>query len=174
MIVGFVGKARSGKDTAANYLVEKHGFTRIAFADPIKEAAKHIFGWTDRHVYGDLKEVVCPYWGFTPRWALQFMGTEMFRNMIRDDFWIHRANKTIIDNPGKDWVFSDVRFLNEAEYINKVGFAIKILRDGAEASGGIDGHQSEMEIDLIATSSVVHNDKTIDDLYQVVKELVFR
>jgi hypothetical protein len=38
-LVGLLGLKRSGKDTFAARLVEAHGFTRIAFADPLKEAA---------------------------------------------------------------------------------------------------------------------------------------
>lgn len=37
-IIGLTGYAQSGKDTVANYLVKTHGFTRIAFADPMREA----------------------------------------------------------------------------------------------------------------------------------------
>ena len=38
MIIGLTGYARSGKDTVANYLVEHHGYTRVAFADAIRDA----------------------------------------------------------------------------------------------------------------------------------------
>lgn len=37
-LVAFTGFARSGKDTAAARLVERHGFNRLAFADPMREA----------------------------------------------------------------------------------------------------------------------------------------
>ena len=36
MIIGLCGYAQSGKDTVANILVEKYGYQRIAFADPIR------------------------------------------------------------------------------------------------------------------------------------------
>ena len=37
MIIGLSGYAGSGKDTVASVLIEQHGFTRLAFADPIRE-----------------------------------------------------------------------------------------------------------------------------------------
>ena len=43
IIVGLSGKAGSGKDTVANYLVEKHNFTKLAFAGVLKEGMKILF-----------------------------------------------------------------------------------------------------------------------------------
>lgn len=37
LIIGLHGKRRVGKDTAADYLVREHGFTKIAFADKLRE-----------------------------------------------------------------------------------------------------------------------------------------
>ena len=39
MILGLAGYATSGKDTVGRYLVEEHGFTRLAFADTLKRFA---------------------------------------------------------------------------------------------------------------------------------------
>ena len=36
-VVAISGWKRSGKDTAANYLVEEYGYTRVAFADVLKD-----------------------------------------------------------------------------------------------------------------------------------------
>ena len=37
MIIGLTGYAQSGKDTVAKILIEQYGFTRVAFADKIRE-----------------------------------------------------------------------------------------------------------------------------------------
>jgi hypothetical protein len=42
-IYGLSGWKRSGKDTVANFLVENHGFKRLAFADPLKEGVARDF-----------------------------------------------------------------------------------------------------------------------------------
>jgi len=45
MIIGVVGFIGSGKGTAADVLVEKHGFVKLTFADAVKDANAGIFGW---------------------------------------------------------------------------------------------------------------------------------
>lgn len=39
IVIGANGKAQTGKDTTGQYLVEQHGFTRISFADAVRQAA---------------------------------------------------------------------------------------------------------------------------------------
>lgn len=41
--IALSGKMRSGKDTVAGRLVERHGFRRYAFADRLKELASELF-----------------------------------------------------------------------------------------------------------------------------------
>ena len=42
MILGLTGPPGSGKDTLADYLVEKYNFKRVAFADPIRAQVKFL------------------------------------------------------------------------------------------------------------------------------------
>ena len=55
MIIGLTGYKGSGKDTAASHLVEKYGFTRVAFADKLKKSAAACFGrcCSTRHSWRD-------------------------------------------------------------------------------------------------------------------------
>jgi hypothetical protein len=43
VIIGISGRARSGKDTAAEVMIKKFGFKRISFADPLKEICSQVF-----------------------------------------------------------------------------------------------------------------------------------
>jgi len=58
MLIGITGYAQSGKDTVCDIL-RHHGVVtnRYAFADPLKEACNALFGWDERHSFGELKEV---------------------------------------------------------------------------------------------------------------------
>lgn len=133
MIIGVSGKKRSGKDTVANHLETKYGFTKMAFASPIKWAAEDIFGFNERQLYGDLKEVEDSLWGFTPRWAMQMIGTDLFRDHIAKDIWIRRLKQRIRESPHTRIVVSDVRFLNEVQAIKDMGGqVVKINRPSVE------------------------------------------
>ena len=61
-IIGIGGFARSGKDTACEFIKDElrelaiPSF-RYALADPIKKQVNEIFLWDRRHGYGELKEV---------------------------------------------------------------------------------------------------------------------
>ena len=45
MIIGICGLIGSGKDTAADYLVNFHEFRRLSFAASLKDAVSAIFNW---------------------------------------------------------------------------------------------------------------------------------
>lgn len=51
-IIAMCGLAGSGKDTACDYLVKNHGFSKTSFATPLKAMAKIAFGFTDEQLYG--------------------------------------------------------------------------------------------------------------------------
>ena len=65
-----------GKDSTADIIVSHFGYRKHSLADVMKEACRVIFGWTDKHLYGELKEVIDPRYGISPRHALQTLGTE--------------------------------------------------------------------------------------------------
>lgn len=52
MILGLVGNAGSGKDTAADFLVKNDAFVKVALADPLKRICRDVFGFTDQQLWG--------------------------------------------------------------------------------------------------------------------------
>jgi hypothetical protein len=156
MLIGLVGKARSGKDTVANHLAKTHGFRRVAFADKLKEVCMELLDLSQDQCYGDLKEVEDPRYGKTPRWILQYIGTDVFRQ-IRPNIWVDLVvdrYETLIHG-FHGLAVSDVRFPNEVEAIKlKGGFIWKTERtDHGGASGGIEGHASETSLDGLPDSA---------------------
>ena len=144
MIIGFVGFIGSGKDTAADYLVNFHGFRRDSFANTLKDAVACVFGWDRTLLEGRTKEArewreqVDTWWAerlnmpnLTPRLMLQLWGTEVCRNGFHDDIWIasleNKMRKTT-DNI----VISDVRFPNEIKAIHNAGGIVVRIKRGAD------------------------------------------
>ena len=135
-LIGIAAKARSGKDTVATYLWERHAFTRIAFADPMKMAAQAMFGLTSEVTWqDDMKETVIPYWGMSPRQIFQLLGTECVKPHFGNDIWIKRFMLTYsVVAETDDVIIPDVRFTAEADFIRaKGGRIIHLIRGDAPA-----------------------------------------
>jgi rhodanese-related sulfurtransferase len=139
MIIGVIGFIGSGKGTAADILVEKHGFAKLSFADAVKDATAAIFGWQRSLLEGDtnesreFREAKDEWWSnkfgydFSPRLALQMMGTEAGRDVFHPDVWIHALERKM--EMYKNVVIADVRFPNEIEWMrSKGGFAVRVSR----------------------------------------------
>lgn len=166
-IIGLIGHKRSGKDSLAQFLVASHGYTRVALADPLKQAALAL----DPIVYVDdafyhpvrLSEVVeREGWERAKdtypevRRILQSFGEAI--RQLEPSFWLDRALDKLgnIDGPV---VVTDVRFRNEAEALHGLLDAtlVRILRGDADISAALDTHVSEHELDDYPTDLIVDN-----------------
>lgn len=170
-IIALGHSARVGKDTVANYLVKNFGFKKIAFATPLKKACMEIFGFNEEQVHGNLKEVVDPYWGFSPRYALQKVGTECMRDGFDQEIWVKAAGKRILSEPETNWVVTDCRFPNEAAAIKEWGgVVVKIDRPGVGASAGIECHPSEIAMENYdGWLCTLYNHGSLQDLYVTIE-----
>jgi hypothetical protein len=133
MIIGICGLIGSGKGTVADFLVEQRGFTKISFADRLKDGVASVFGWNREMLEGNTddsrawREKVDPYWStelgnpVTPRLVLQLFGTDCMRNGFYDGIWVSLVKKQLLENPDSNFVIPDVRFENEAEMIRSIG-----------------------------------------------------
>lgn len=131
MIIGICGFIGSGKDTIADYLVNVHEFRRDSFAATLKDAVSAVFGWDRELLEGrtrqarEWREQVDPWWAealaipnLTPRWVLQFWGTDVLRNHFHTDIWIASLENKL--RSSRDHVvISDCRFPNEIEAIRR-------------------------------------------------------
>jgi hypothetical protein len=144
MIIGFVGFIGSGKDTAADYLVNFHGFRRDSFANTLKDAVAAVFGWDRVLLEGRTaearawREEVDTWWAdrlgkpkLTPRWVLQYWVTEVCRNVFHDDIWIASLENKMRKTKD-DIVISDVRFPNEIKAIHNAGGKVIRVKRGPE------------------------------------------
>jgi hypothetical protein len=89
---------------------------------------------------------------------------------VKDDIWVKVVEKTILQNPDKKYVITDVRFNNELEFIKKYnGLTIKVQRDTLT---NIDSHISESYIDELQTHYTIKNSGTIEELYENFNNIV--
>ena len=159
-VIGFTGKAGSGKDTAAAYLKSK-GFTQLAFASGLKNmlAAVGMPEPLDR----DEKERVIEGFDFTWREAAQKLGTEWGRKLDKD-IWVKILRKQMETQCGL-FVISDVRFENEANMIRKCGGLVVHISGREVDLGANAGHTSEAGVEFVQGDEVIVNDCDVSYLY---------
>jgi hypothetical protein len=176
MLIGLSGKASAGKDTFAFYLQQLFGFTRAAFADPLKAAAAEVFGLSRDQLYDPvLKSIPDQYWQRTPRELLQQMGVGM-REAIDRDVWVMATLRKLQALPLAYWVVTDVRFPNEAIAIrHQGGYVVRIERPGAGLEGEAGQHESETALDNWELfDAVVQNDGDVLALESKAAELYLK
>lgn len=204
-IIGICGSIGHGKDTMANIFVNSLHYKKASFAGTLKDICATLFGWSRNLLEGDtvesrlFRETTDPFWekklgikGFNPRYALQHVGTNIFRHHFHSDIWSLAIEKKLESYKliGESIVISDVRFPNEANMIkNNGGHVIRIIRgnlpwwynlaakanDGCEHSlqtleeAGI--HESEYALAGYKEDFTVYNNKEISDLEAKIKEI---
>lgn len=177
-LLSLSGYAQVGKDSVGNYLVENYGYTRVSFADALRDALyalnPQIEVGTDD--YGPLQDIIdTEGWDTAKikysmiRELLQRMGTEVGRSIFGDNIWVDIAMKKVdaIDGPV---VITDCRFHNELiAILQKGGNAIRIYRAGVSP---VNLHPSETALDRVAFKTSIHNNSTLEDLYRSVDTLL--
>lgn len=168
-LIGIAGRARSGKDTVANFIIATIGGYRYSFADPIRAMLAPLGVDMNDPYWQARKEDIIPALGVSPRRMMQTLGTEWGRNLINPDLWIVLAHQRLLQN-GPGMVISDVRFENEAAWIRKHGGRIiHVIRPDAKA---IEAHASEDGIEVQDTDAQLFNNGTLEELQLSVRELL--
>ena len=208
-IIGVTGLIGSGKDTIANYLTTFHGFKKESFANSLKDAVAKVFGWDRELLEGNTtysrewREQVDPWWStrldipdLTPRYILQYWGTEVCRRGFHDDIWIAALEHKLLTSQD-NVVISDCRFANEVKAIkNAGGITIRVNRGtdpdwcqyAEHYNRGPNGNPmwatsknllDKLKIHASEYSSVgldydhyLNNDGSIDDLYKQVELII--
>lgn len=141
MLVGICGMEGSGKDSIANILIQEYGFTRISFASVLKDVVAALFDWERTLLEGltpesrAWREQVDSWWSdnlgipnFTPRLALQRIGTDTIRNHFHPNIWLLAVERQLQKYPRV--VISDCRFPNEIGLIQRLGGTIWRVQRG--------------------------------------------
>ena len=180
MIIAICGLKRCGKDTVAEYLVQRyaHKFRHVKIAAPLKEVCGLLFGWSAQHMEDDNKDAVDPAWGISPRAALQFVGTEMMQYKIQEllgpgigrTFWIRSFIMSL--QPNESVIISDMRFVHEYDML-KAAFGSRLLTIKVTKQGATDddAHCSEQEWKQIDHDILIENNGTLQQLYKTLDKL---
>jgi len=177
MIIGLSGYAQTGKDTIADHLVKHYGFTRVAFADPIREALYKLnpkirlaesSGVSLAHavdsVGWDSVKVLSP----DVRELLQRMGTEVGREIFGENFWVDQAMQKALQHDKA--VITDVRYPNELKAVLEAsGRVWRVVKDSVKA---VNIHPSETSLDDYQFEYIIFNNDTIESLYESVDDFM--
>ena len=163
MKIAFVGKMRSGKDTAADYIMSHEHGVIVKFADPLYKM---------QHAIYEILGIPEPK---RDRKLLQLLGTDWGRATFGEDVWVNTLIKNL---PKSGNIYNtDCRFVNEAEVLKAEGFTIvKIIRDDnlrEEAGAEHVYHKSELEIDLIKWDFIITNNGTLEQFYSSLDKVLY-
>jgi len=168
-IIGLTGYAQSGKDTFASILVEKYGYSRIAFADKIRDFLYGINPMVACSPTGYLQDLVnLVGWDKAKqepqvRRLLQDLGISA-RDLISEDIWVNAALSSV--SKDQRVVVTDVRFENEAAMIKSMGGQLwRVKRSGV---GPVNDHVSESEMDGYKVDQIFVNNGTLEELQALI------
>ena len=191
MLIGIVGLISSGKGTVADRLVERHNYQKDSFAKSLKDAVASMFNWDRDMLEGDTessrhwREQPDEFWSkkfnkpVTPRWVLQYFGTEVMRGQMYDSIWVDSCMGRY---KGQNTVIADTRFPNEVKQIRAHGGKIILVKRGPDpdwfvsyVEGNIEPkgiHSSEYAWAKEEFDFIIENNGDKNQLYAKIDQLI--
>lgn len=203
VVIGIGGEKYSGKDTIADFFVERFDFVKLSFADPLRDICSKATGIPVEEFLNEslkdefieevhfglntieklievsnsyrplneqeqakVKEILIGRNFDTRRKILQFVGSEVFRQGVEQEFWVNIL-KSRAANHAKV-IVSDMRFENERKAISSLrGVLMRVERPLQNPEGTPDKHISELSLGSNTDYDVyVKNDSSLAHLYQ--------
>jgi len=171
MKIAVVGKMRSGKDTLGKYVFynDHEGWqNHLAFGDEIKQVARVYF-----------PDIVAKG---KPRKLYQTIGQEFRKH--DPDVWVKALDRNmqhLIKREGaSNFIITDVRQLNEYEYLKEKGFTVikveandEIRKERIMLSGDVFEaedfyHETETTVDLIPYDYLITNNDTLESFMEQI------
>lgn len=168
--IGFGYKARSGKDTSAEYLQGQYGGQIFKFAQPLYDIMNAVHKISKVDSFKDTK-------------LLTWVGTEWGRS-INENIWVNNcldrireAEKQGCYMSGEPFVnnffITDVRFPNEAEALKANGFYLVKVNRNDRPQEERASHASENALnDYKNWDFVIDNNGSLEDLYKQLQGVV--
>ena len=165
-VIGFAGRAGTGKDAAASFAIAAFGGYRYAFADPVRAMLRAGFGLDllDPYWQTHKEDPIPAFGGKSPRQLMQTLGTEWGQDLVHPHIWVILATG-VLRQRGRGMVVSDVRFEHEARWVRTMGgLIVHIDRPAKE----VNAHRSEDGIAVAEKDAKVSNTGTLDEYQKAV------
>ncbi len=172
MLIGLAGKFGAGKDAVGDVLVERFGFRKLSFAEPLRQECAFLLQphnrlWPDEMPLDLQHDLAFQEIRPTQIWdkpthpvvrrLLQWYGTN-FRRAQDPDYWIKQMAKSIELIKHTDVVITDARFPNEAALVKQYGSLWLVHRPSQQLTEH-HSHISEAFVDqYTAWDLVIRND----------------
>lgn len=167
-VIGVAGKKRHGKDTFGKMLAKHLGFETVSFAEELYCEVALATGVPIETIKQN-KDVFRP--------MLQWWGTEFRRKYGNDDnYWVDildlEITSKLVLRETEGVVITDVRFMNEANYVQKDRRGMLILVGRPYVEDTADPHVSETLPDIYKDwDYVVVNCGSLEDLDRVAQTI---
>lgn len=189
-IIAISGWRRAGKDTIANYLVSNYGYTKVSFANALKDevARKYGLGMDQLHDQ-DLKEKPLLQYPAIPSDAFSTEIHRMLASELRSGYWTPRAlcilegsmARSVAANhwvrqvyesmePTTKYVISDLRYRTEADTLKALFPREQLMIMRVNRFETIDTNEaSERDMDQYKFDLVIGNSSsTVESLHQTM------
>jgi hypothetical protein len=184
-LIGIIGGKNTGKDTVGSYLIEKEGFTKYAFDNPVKQICQTLFSLSDEQLNNRiLKDTKDSRWDISPRDMMQRIETDFgqftlfklfpeLKNKIKyREMWITLFSEWLLKNQDKH-VVTDVRFKHEAAFIKESG-GINIRLNRLNRLNRLsDQHIELRNIPDDLVDYEVDNNYELVDLYSQIDTIIY-
>ena len=174
LIIGLSGKRGVGKTTAADTLVKDVRFIKRSLATKLKEISSKIFPFGYDEIYGKDKESKFSSYEWTSREFMIKLG-EFIRYWDKD-YFINEVINGVSTYKDSRIVIDDVRFINEAETVRKLGgVIIRINRySNLNIYKTVIDHSSETELDNYKFDFTIneHQNVSLEDLRTNIRRCV--
>lgn len=157
MRIAFGHKARSGKDTAAEYLQKNYGGGIVKFASPLYEISHHVQETLSKTITKDTL-------------LLQTIGTSL-KTVYGARVFVDALVEKVKNSQGHLYV-TDLRFPEEADALKSLGFTLVKIERKKRPIDRDPHHTSETALDDYKFDFVIQNDGSLDDLYFCLDSLI--
>ena len=167
--IALVGRKRSGKTTAAEYLESNYNAQCLAFADPLRDSLSVMLGdWFD---YEEGKDKPTSMLQVSAR-ELMISTANLMKQKLGDNIFIDLLSKRAMQLRNDSMVVvSDVRFQNEVDFLYVECATFIVIHKGSDEKGEDISESLDLN-SLPGTVYHVYNDGSLEDFYRSLDTII--